>query len=210
MKRGINKMDKLDLKKQLKAYYNPSAKEPEIVDVPKFNYLMIDGMGDPNTSKDYQEAIAALYGASYTIKFMMKAKGKDYTVMGLEGLWWTDGEFDMNAKDKLKWTAMVMQPDFVTKEVFEEAKKEMTRKKKDTPALGKVRFGALTEGLSAQIMHIGPYEAETATIQRLHKFIEDGGYKINGKHHEIYMSDPRKVAPEKNKTIIRYPITKKK
>lgn len=205
-------MKKIDLKKELKHLYNPSTKEISIVDVPKMNFLMIDGKGDPNTSQEYKEAIEALYTVSYSLKFMIK-KGEtaiDYVVMPLEGLWWTDdmAQFSTENKGIWKWTAMIMQPEYVTKDLVTKAF-EQVEKKKNPPALSKMRFESFHEGLSAQIMHIGPYSAEGPTIKKLHSFIKEKGYEFDGlvqKHHEIYLSDPRRTAPEKMKTIIRQPM----
>lgn len=201
-------MEKLDLKKELKHLYNPSVKEPEIVDVPEMNFFMIDGQGDPNKSQAFQEAVDALYSVSYTIKFMVKkTKSEDYVVMPLEGLWWTDDPagFSMENKDVWKWTLMIMQPHSVTEDLVHVAI-DQAGEKKVLPALPKLRFETLKEGLSAQIMHIGPYEAEPPTIEKLHEFVKESGHRLWGKHHEIYLSDPRKVAPEKMKTILRHPI----
>jgi hypothetical protein len=201
-------MKKVDLKKDFKNLYNPSSKEIESVKIPKMNFLMIDGMGDPNTSKEYMDSIETLYSVSYSIKFIVK-KGKaiDYVVMPLEGLWWMDdmNKFSIENKDKWKWTSMIMQPDFINKEFFEEAIKQVKIKKK-LIMLPRVRFESFNEGLSVQIMYIGPYSAEAPAIERLHKFIKDKGYKLRGKHHEIYLSDPRKTASEKIRTVIRQPV----
>ncbi len=202
-------MAKVDFKKELKHLYNPSPKEPVIVDVPKMNFLMIDGVGDPNTAQEYQDAVEALYSVSYTLKFMVK-KGEaavDYTVMPLEGLWWIDDmtQFSMENKAIWKWTAMIMQPEYVTEVLVDVALREVERKK-NPPAVSKIRFESLHEGLSAQIMHIGPYSAEGPTIEKLHNFIREKEYELRGKHHEIYLSDPRRSAPEKMKTVIRQPI----
>ncbi|NIQ37183.1 MAG: hypothetical protein GTN81_01125 [Proteobacteria bacterium] len=205
-------MKKVDLKKGLKHLYNPSTKEPATVDVPDMNFIMIDGAGDPNTAQEFQDAVATLYALSYTLKFMIK-RGKttvDYTVMPLEGLWWADDitQFSMEDKGLWKWTVMIMQPDYVTRDLYDEAFKQV-QKKKNPPALSKSRFQNWREGLSAQIMHIGPYSAEGPTIEKLHRFISEGGYKLTGKHHEIYLSDPRKSAPERMKTVIRQPLQRK-
>lgn len=202
-------MAKVDLKKELKHLYNPSAKEAAIVDVPKMNFLMIDGEGDPNTAQEYQDAVEALYSVSYALKFMIK-KGPaqlDYAVMPLEGLWWVDdmSKFSTENKDAWKWTSMIMQPDFVTEELVNEAV-ETAGRKKQLPALSKMRFESYHERLSVQIMHIGPFSAEGPTIEKVHTYIEDQGYEKRGKHHEIYLSDPRKAAPEKMKTVIRQSI----
>lgn len=202
-------MDKIDLKKVWQELYRPGAKQVSRVDVPPFNYLMIDGRGDPNTAEEYKEAIEALYPVAYTLKFMLKkgAVGADYVVMPLEGLWWVENMADFSAerKEAWEWTMMILQPDVVTAEMVTEAVAQ-TRKKKNPPALDKVRLETLHEGLSAQIMHIGPYADEAPNIQKVHQFIADAGGRLHGKHHEIYLSDPRRAAPEKMKTIIRQPF----
>lgn len=202
-------MNKIDYKKELKHLYRPSAKRVEIVDLPKMNFLMVDGVGNPNTSDAYKEAVEVLYTLSYAIKFMIK-RGKmavDYGVMPLEGLWWVDDmtKFDVNNKDAWQWTSMIMQPDIVSKEVVEEAT-EQVRQKKNPTGLSKLRFESFTEGKAAQILHIGPFSAEGPTIRKVHDFISENGNKISGKHHEIYLSDIRKAAPEKWKTVIRQPF----
>lgn len=204
-------MKKVDLKKELGSIYKPSAKKMEILLVPELNYLMIDGFGDPNGSKQFQDAVEALYSLSYTIKFMFK-KGEqqiDYGVMPLEGLWWADDMESFHAQDKAKWkwTLMIMQPAFVTKANVAEAKKQVLQKK-GLAALGLVRFGSMNEGLSAQVLYTGPYSAEAPTIAKLHEFIKESGYKLHGKHREIYLNDMRRTAPERLKTIIRQSITK--
>jgi hypothetical protein len=174
------------------------------------NFLMVDGAGNPNTSQVYTEAVEALFSLSYAIKFMVK-KGKkaiDYGVMPLEGQWWADdmSKFSADNKDDWKWTLMIMQPDVVTRELVEESIEEV-RKKKNLPALSKAKFKAFAEGKAAQVMHIGPFSEEGPTIQKLHTFIEEHGGRLRGKHHEIYLSDIRKAAPDKWKTIIRQPMT---
>ena len=205
-------MGKLDLKKDLKHLYQPSAKEVTIVDVPAMNFIMFDGKGDPNTSPIFQEVTHILYGLSYTLKFMVK-KGHlelDYAVMPLEGLWYLENgyNFDLNAKDQWLWTLMIVQPDFITSDMVEEARVEVITKKKLERAAN-ARFTTYPEGLAAQIMHIGPYSAEEPTIARIHDFIATNGYELVGKHHEIYLGDPRKTKPENLKTVIRQPIKKK-
>ncbi len=202
-------MKKIDLKKELKHLYQPSAKAVEKLEVPTMNYLLIDGEGDPNTSTVYQAVVEALFALSYAIKFMVK-KGTlaiDYGVMPLEGLWWADdmSSFSVDDKSNWKWTMMIMQPDFITRGMVDKAVEEVRRKKK-LPALGEIRFASLSEETCAQIMHIGPFSAEGPTIERLHKFIANAGGKLRGKHHEIYLSDIRKAAPEKWKTVIRQPM----
>jgi len=203
-------MSKVDLKKDLTHLYNPSAKEVSVVDVPTMNFLMVDGSGDPNVSLEYQQAMEALFSLSYALKFRVKkSNGVDYAVMPLEGLWWTDdpSQFSLSNKGIWRWTAMIMQPEYVTGDLFAEALAEV-RRKKDLVALDRVRFESYHEGLSAQIMHIGPYAAEEPTIARLHSFIRENGYELSGKHHEIYLSDPRRTAPEKLRTVLRQPVRK--
>ena len=202
-------MEKVDYKKKLKQLYKPSPKQVEMVEVPEMNFLMVDGHGDPNTSKDFKDATEALFSLSYTIKFMVKkgAIGIDYGVMPLEGLWWTDdmAGFDVNKKEEWKWTIMIMQPALVTEDLIAGAV-EQVKRKKNPAALSGIRFEPFSEGLSAQILHIGPFSTEGPTVEKVHKFISDNGYRLHGKHHEIYLSDIRKAAPEKWKTIIRQPV----
>lgn len=206
-------MQKLDLKKQLATLYNQPAGRISIVDVPAAQYLMIDGEGNPNTASAYAEALEALFSLSYTLKFMVK-KGPDpvdYGVMPLEGLWWTDdmSQFSADNKDIWKWTAMIRQPDFITPELVREASAQLERKKgAELPARTRIRLESMTEGVSAQILHLGPYSAEAPTIQKLHDFIHANGYELHGKHREIYLNDARRTAPEKLKTIIRQPMRK--
>ncbi len=202
-------MKKIDYKKKLKHLYTASPKDPGIVDVPEMNFLMIDGHGDPNTSELFKDAVGALFSISYTLKFMIKKSRAqiDYGVMPLEGLWWADdmSKFATGEKESWKWTAMIMQPECVTDELYKEAK-EIVRKKKDPDILSKIRFAAFCEGRAAQIMHIGSFSDEGPTIEKLHKFIGASGYKLAGKHHEIYMSNIARSAPDKWKTIIRQPM----
>ena len=202
-------MEQLNLKKELKHLYQPSAKAPVQVDVPRMNFLMLDGAGDPNGSQAYADGVEALFALSYTIKFMVK-RGPlaiDYGVMPLEGLWWVDdmSRFSVDDRNDWQWTMLMMQPDVVTLELVEEAVTEV-RRKKDPAALGEVRFEALAEGTCVQILHVGPFSTEGPTIARLHGLIAAGGHEPAGKHHEIYLSDIRKAAPEKWKTVIRQPL----
>lgn len=203
-------MERLDLKKQLKHLYEPSAKKVEIVDVPQMNFLMVDGEGNPNTSKSFSDAIEALYSLSYTLKFMIKKgeMGIDYAVLPPEALWWSDDmtAFSTGNKDAWKWTLMIMQPEFVTPVMVEEATKEVQRKKKPA-SLHLVRLEAFKEGTAAQILHIGPFTEEGPTVEKVHSFIKDNGSHLVGKHHEIYLSDIRRAAPEKWKTIVRQPMS---
>ena len=205
-------MAKIDFKNEYKNLYNPTSKEVVIVEVPAFNYLMIDGSGNPNTAQAYREAVEALFGVSYTLKFMVK-KGKqavDYGVLPLEGLWWAENlsAFVEGLKDAWKWTAMIMQPGNLVTEALVNEAVEQVKKKKNLPSLAKLRFEEFQEGLSVQIMHLGPFSAEKPTIEKLHDFIKQKGYVSSGKHHEIYLSDPSKTAPEKMKTVLRQPIKK--
>jgi hypothetical protein len=204
-------LKKIDLKKELKDLYNPSAKEVTIVEVPKMNFLMIDGLGDPNTSQEYKDAVEALFSLSYTLKFMTKkTQAVDYAVMPLEGLWWVDDMSKFSAKDKdaWKWTSMIMQPEQVTEDSVAKAIEELKKKKK-LPALSKIRFESFHEGKSAQIMYIGPFSDEGPAVQKIHEFIRQHEGTLVGKHHEIYLSDPRKISPEKMKTILRQPMKNK-
>ncbi len=200
-------MDKIDLKKELKNLYNPSSKEVTVVDVPAMNFLLVNGEGAP-TSAQYSEAIEALFSVSYTLKFMVKKdKGIDYQVMPLESLWWVDDmtKFSADRKDEWKWTAMIMQPKYVTSDDVSLAV-EQVKKKKNPAALSKVRFESFKEGLAAQIMYIGSFSDEGPTIAKIHVYIQNSGHELSGKHHEIYLNNPATTAPEKLKTIIRQPM----
>jgi len=213
-------MKTLDLKKDLKYLYQPPAKKPEIITVPLMQFIMIDGAiekgKEPANSPGFQEATPALYGIAYTLKFMLKkrkTKPINYPVMALEGLWWVqDGMFDITIKDNWFYTLMIMQPDVITQEIFAEGLEQIRKKKGDSPALSKLRLGCYDEGLSVQVMHIGPYAAEPATIERMRLFAIENGCRdrvgSGGKHHEIYMGDPRRVSPEKLKTVLRHPVEK--
>jgi hypothetical protein len=201
-------MQKIDFKKELKAFYKPPRKKVTFVEVPVMNFLLIDGKGNPNSSPGYQEAVEALFGLSYALKFSIK-KGPlkiDYSVMPLEGLWWVEDmrEFDVNKKDDWLWTMMIMQPEYVTRDLFQKSLQEV-RKKKNLRTLDKIRFEPYNEGKAVQTLHIGPFSEEGPTIQRVHDHIEGNGYQLKGKHHEIYLSDIRRAAPENWKTIIRQP-----
>ncbi|MFQ6096111.1 MAG: GyrI-like domain-containing protein [Armatimonadota bacterium] len=202
-------MAKADHKRLLKHLYSASRNKPVVVDVPEMSFLMIDGRGDPQASQHFQNAVAALYAVSYALKFMLKNADPplDFVVMPLEGLWWTEGagEFRFDDRDQWRWTLMVMQPEPVTAGLFARAVEQVARKK-DLPALSEVRFESLHEGLSAQMLHVGPYSAEQATISTLHEFVREQGRRLRGRHHEIYLSDPRRTAPERLKTILRHPI----
>jgi hypothetical protein len=202
-------VSKIDFKKEFKELFVPP-KKFVVVDVPEMQYLMVDGHGDPNVASEYQEAVEALYAVAYKLKFNSKKQlGKDYVVPPLEGLWWAeDMDSFTTARDKSQWdwTMMIMTPDWITPEMFDEAV-EVVRKSKNPAALDKVCLMRYHEGLSVQIMHIGSYDDEGPTLLKMHAdFIPENGYTENGKHHEIYLSDPRRVAPEKLKTVLRQPI----
>jgi hypothetical protein len=200
-------MEKLDFKKSLKHLYNPPAGKFTLVDVPNMNFLMVDGQGDPNKSPEFQQNTEALYTLAYTIKFALKPAGVEFVVPPAEGLWWMEdmSEFSLASKDRWDWTLMMVQPEAVTLQLLDNARQQALRKKA-LPALEKVRLEAYREGLSVQIMYYGAYADEGPTIARMHDFIRDEGYVPNGKHHEIYMGDPRRTPPEKLKTIIRQPV----
>jgi len=204
-------MTKIDFKKELKYLYGPSKKDFQIVEVPKMTFLMVDGHGDPNTAAEYTQAVEALYAVAYKLKFLSKKNGQDYVVPPLEGLWWAeDMETFTSSRDKSQWdwTMMIMTPDWIQEEDFQHALLE-AEKKKDNPALGKTRWETYHEGLSVQILHLGSYDDEGPILEKMHNtWIPENGYTFNGKHHEIYLSDPRRVEPEKLKTVLRQPIRK--
>ncbi len=197
------------MKKQWKHLYQPAAGAVTAVDVPPFTYLMVDGQGDPNTSQSFQEAVEALYSLSYTLKFTLKKSPRaiDYGVMPLEGLWWADDPRVFHTADKStwKWTTMILQPEFIGKAQVDAAFDEV-RKKKNPAAWTGSALRTLTEGESAQILYVGSFADEGPTIQRVHDFIHTAGKQLRGEHHEIYLNDPRRTAPEKLKTILRQPM----
>ncbi len=199
-----------DPKEILKQYYSPSVKQPQIIIIPPMNFLMIDGHGDPNTDSSYSAAVSALYTLAYTLKFGLKNTGTpDFKVFPLQGLWWAA---DMNTfltgeKSAWDWTMMIAQPDWISQEQINQARLKAAAKV-DKATLEKVRFETYNEGLVVQLMHIGPYSAEGPNIARMHAFAREQGYELSGKHHEIYLGNPQRSAPEKLKTIIRQPIRK--
>ena len=206
-----------DFKKEYKEFYMPKGK-PEIVTVPAMNYIAVRGCGNPNEEGgDYKKSIELLYGIAYTIKMSKKGDHKidgyfDYVVPPLEGFWWQEGVdgIDYSHKENFRWISVIRLPDFVTRSDFEWATEEATRKKKMD--FSKVEFLTVEEGLCVQCMHTGSYDDEPATVSMMHEFIESQGYALDitdkRLHHEIYLSDARKVAPEKLKTVIRHPIRK--
>jgi hypothetical protein len=213
-------MKTLDFKKDLKDLYMPSARRVEMVQVPRLQFAMIDGAiekgFEPGNSRSFQEATQALYSISYTLKFMLKKRKTnaiDYSVMALEGLWWVeDGVFDITVKDNWFYTLMILQPDIITKDLFEEGLEQVRKKRGDSPALSTVCLLNFEEGLCMQTMHIGPYATEPATVEQMRVFAQVNGYRdrvgLGGKHHEIYLGDPRKADPAKLKTVLRHPLEK--
>ena len=203
-------MEKVDFKKALKHLYGPSPKAFVVVDVPPMQFLMVDGQGDPNTAQSYQDALEALYAAAYKIKFLSKRQpGKDYVVPPLEGLWWAD---DMDTftvsrdKSAWSWTMMIMQPEWITQEMFEEGVRQAA-KGKNLSSLPQLRLETYHEGTAVQIMHHGSFDDEGPTLDRMHhEYLPANGLEPSGLHHEIYLSDARKVAPEKLKTVLRQPL----
>lgn len=193
----------------MKALYAPG-REFALVDVPKMQFVKVDGHGNPNTAPSYKAAVEWLYGVSYALKFAAKAMGHDYAVPPLEGLWWAadNAAFTARAKDEWNWTMMIMAPEFISGTMFAAAV-EKTRAKLGAPP-ATLRFEPFDEGLSVQILHLGSYDDEAPTIRRLHEaFIPEHGLVENGVHHEIYLSDPRKTEPRKLKTILRHPVRRK-
>jgi hypothetical protein len=209
---------KLDLKKQLKHLYLPSAKEVVMVEVPEMQFAMIDGQIEPGVlpgdSPGFAAAIGALFGVSYTLKFVSKKRPVDpidYTVMALEGLWTTPGGgADYASSDSWQWTLMMMQPDHITGEMFAEAVAQLGKKHAKewggSAALDRVRLERFAEGLCIQIMHIGPYLDEPRTLERMGVFAQTHGYVMRGRHHEIYLGDPRAAKPENLKTVLRHAV----
>ena len=212
-------MDKLDYKKTYKELYQPKT-EASLIEVPMMSYIMVEGQGDPNTASAYKEAVELLYALSYAIKMGLKKQDKpigyiDYVVFPLEGLWWFDEEvFDgrvKERKDDFNWIMMIRQPDFINEEIFKDACRSVTKKNPKLD-INKAQFKRYEEGLCVQIMHIGAYDDEPATIAKLDDFVAKNGYRTEmlglRQHHEIYLSDPRKVPAEKLKTVIRHPVTR--
>mgnify|MGYP003599535145 CR=1 FL=1 len=206
-------MEKLDLRQQYKHLYQPSARKVELVDVPPLQFAVVDGEIPPGASvgdsPDFQEAVGALYGISYTLKFMLKKRADnpiDYPVMALEGLWGTpSGAFQFGVPDTWLYTVMIMQPDVITPQLFEEGRAQLL-KKHPGPGPARLRLETFHEGRCIQVMHIGPYADEPATIARMDAYAAERGLTLHGRHHEIYLGDPRRAAPEKMKTVLRHPV----
>ena len=213
-------MKTLDLRRELKHLYTPSAKKPEIVQVPRLQFAMIDGViekgYEPGNSPAFAEATQALYSISYTLKFMLKKRKTnsiDYPVMPLEGLWGIqDKNVDIAKKDNWSFTLMILQPEVITKEIFAEGLEQVHKKKGGSPVLSKLRLEHFEEGLCVQVMHLGPYATEPDTVERMRAIALENGYRDNvgpnGRHHEIYIGDPRKADPAKLKTVLRHPLEK--
>lgn len=206
-------METIDLRKQMKDLWGPPTGTVVLVTVPPLQYLVLEGVGNPNTSTSFQEAIQALYSTAFTLKFAAKAAGvADWKVMPLEGLWWSPSGKNLMDEPKgtapleMAWKALLMQPSVVTQDMLEQAKVEIVRKKKDVPALPKVRLETWEEGLCVQTMHIGPYAGERATAAMMYDWMRMNGYEPRGRHHEIYLSDPGRTAPSRLKTILRMPV----
>jgi hypothetical protein len=205
---------KIDLKKQYRELYSASPKRVVLVDVPEQKILSISGKGDPNTSPAFQQGVEALFPVAFKTKFLSKKElGRDYVVMPLEGLWWAEdmAKFTTADRDNWQWKIFIVQPDFITSDFIEAARAEV-KQKKNPPALDKLCFETLHEGPSVQILHVGPYAEEGSTIERLHGFAREQNCSFDGlvqKHHEIYLSDMRRTAPEKLRTILRQPVVRK-
>jgi hypothetical protein len=208
-------MKKLDLRKTYKHLYGPSARKVEIVEVPELSFLMVDGRIEPGRSPgdspSFLEAVQALFAASYTLKFQSKLRKKnpiDYPVMALEALWWVeDGCFELSKPDNWCWRAMMMQPEHITQEMLAQALEQL-HEKKPSPGLDRLRLERFREGLCMQTMHIGPYSDEPTTVERMRAFAAEQGYALADRHHEIYLSDPRRCAPAKMKTVLRHGVSK--
>ncbi|MFD1787557.1 GyrI-like domain-containing protein [Sphingomonas floccifaciens] len=201
-------MEKIDLKRQLRALFNPPKHDFVDVVVPTMSFVKVDGSGDPNSAAEYRQAVEWIYGVSYAMKFAAKNRlGRDYVVPPLEALWWSDdpGTFARREKDRWQWTVMILVPDFVTGTMFEDAVAKTLTKRNDRPP--SLRFEPLSEGRSLQTLHIGSYDDEGQTLKRLHEEVMPGmGVTFDGPHHEIYLSDPRRTEPSKLKTILRQPV----
>lgn len=205
-------MEKYDVKVAHKALYSPPKHEFVVVEVPTLRYVAVDGKGDPNSAPEYGEAIEALYGVSYALKFQSKNElGRDYVVGPLEGLWRADDMSVFTAREKTawRWTMMINQPEWITDAMLAEAIEKVAAKKQ-LPALSRLRMVELDEGMSVQILHVGSYDDEAPTLAKLHdEYIPENGLTFNGDHHEVYLSDARRTAPEKLKTVLRQPVARR-
>ncbi|MDP2517456.1 GyrI-like domain-containing protein [Shimia thalassica] len=205
-------MEKLDFKKADKAFYTGKAGVWDMLDVPAWSFIMMDGQGNPN-GPSYARALAALYPVAYAIKFASKAVGNDYVVPPLEALWWAENPdaFTQNRRDEWQWTVMLRVPETVTRDAFERgqgaAAAKLEKKKQDVTAISELRLATLSEGRCLQTLHIGPYTDEAPELANLHdRVMPDLGMTFHGPHHEIYLSDPRRTDPQKLKTLLRQPV----
>lgn len=215
MTKTKDKIPKLDLRKQYREFYLPSAREVVLVDVPEFLFIALDGAIEsgvrPGDSETFRDAMGAMYGVAYGLKFMSKLRPDDpidFTVMAVEGLWATESgdRFDFDWREPSLYTLLMMQPDHITRDMFDQAVAD-TRAKKPNPALDLLRFERWREGPSVQIMHIGPYADEPATLEKMDAFAVENGYEMHGRHHEIYIGDPTRSKPENLKTVLRHPVS---
>jgi hypothetical protein len=201
-------MAKYDIKKARKELYTAPTDAFAVVEVPELDYIAVDGRGDPNTAREYADAVEALYGVAYTLKFASKALDKDFVVGPMEGLWRAQdpAAFLTRKKDEWEWTMMISRPDWITEDMVRSAVERVAEKRR-TAALDALRLLTLEEGKCAQILHIGSYDDETPTLERLHhRVLPENGLTFNGDHHEIYLSDARRTAPAKLRTILRQPV----
>jgi hypothetical protein len=204
-------MTRYDVKRELKQFYAPTNTDWALVDVPAQRFIAVDGRGDPNTSADYTRAVQALYAVAFTIKFTSKRTlGRDFVVGPLEGLWWSDRPevFTTRAKDAWQWRMLISQPDWITDDLVDEARRAAELAKK-LPTIADVRRETLHEGTNAQLLHVGPYDDEGPALARLHdEYLAANNLRMSGHHHEIYLGDPRRTEPAKLRTILRQPVRK--
>ena len=200
-------MRKLDLTKEYKSYYTAKT-SPEVVEFDEATYLSIEGKGAPG-GKEFQAKVGALYSLAYSVKMLMKKEGKDFTVAKLEGLWWVDSDkpYTEVPREEWRWKLLIRQPEFVTSEIVEKAREKVMKK---LELVKEVKFERMKEGKCVQILHIGPYSTESESLEKMYNLMKEKGLTYNGFHHEIYISDPRKVAPERMKTILRQPVKEKR
>ncbi|WP_460544595.1 GyrI-like domain-containing protein [Glycomyces halotolerans] len=204
-------MTAYDIKCAYAALYAPKRAGWEVLEVPELRFIAVDGRGDPNTADEYRRAVEALYAVAYTMKFASKRAGRDFVVGPLEGLWWSEDwrAFASGQKDRWEWTMMISLPEWIGGDAVEEAKAAASAKK-GLPAIASVYRKDLAEGLCAQVLHIGPYDDEAPVLEELHeRFLPDGGLEPTGTHHEVYLGDPRKAAPERLRTVLRQPVRKR-
>ncbi len=208
-------MSKLKLSEEIMQLYAPSARHVDFVEVPEFNFVMLDGEMEAgtrlSTSETFQDALNTLNGISFTLKFMSKLNRKnpiDYNTMPLEALWYPTEENDYKNRTKWAWTMMMMQPEHITIEMFENAVASLKKKQGEIPALTLARFEPFHEGAAVQIMHVSSFGLIPMTIERINTFVHDENHTLAQPYHEIYISDPRHKNPEKERTILRYPLKK--